>query len=70
MVISSVSSSGSDYDLDDGPKNHPFDGPDCSSSLLSLSCLTVFGKAFLLSDFKILNCCNWSGGQGRKEGGG
>lgn len=64
--FSSVSSSGSDGGLD-GPKNRPFDGPASSSSLPSLSCFTAFGKAFLLTDFKILDCCNQSGGQGRKK---
>lgn len=59
--------SGSDDDLDNCPKSHPFDGPAFSSSLLSLSCLTLFGKAFLLSNFKILDCCNRSGGQRRER---
>lgn len=67
--FSSVSSSGSDDELDDGPKSHPFDGPASSSSLLSLSCLTLFGNTFLLSGFEILDCCNQSRGQRKKKEG-
>lgn len=54
--VSFVSSSGSSDSLDDGPKNHPCDGSASPSSLLSMSSLTVFAKAFLPGDFHVLFC--------------
>lgn len=54
VVLFCLLSSSSDS-LDDGSENHPCNGSASSSSLLSLSYLTVFAKAFLPDDFHVFS---------------
>lgn len=61
VIVSSVSSSSSCDGLDDGSVIHLCDAVASSSSLLSLSSLTVFAKAFLQGDFHVHFFCFCTG---------